>query len=104
MRTKIEGAEERANTAQCIADSLDLRANEARNAADATEQRAIAAQSNADVAKASKSYWNKSCEILIWHFSRRGRFAPQRLQLHNIRLERFNMSCGMPIRVWMHKA
>ena len=35
MRTKIEGAEERANTAQRIANSAYLRANDARSAADA---------------------------------------------------------------------
>ena len=54
MRTKIEGAEERANTAQRIADSAEQRANDARNAADAAEQRAVAAQSNADAAKAKQ--------------------------------------------------
>ena len=51
MRTKIEGAEERANTAQRIADSAEQRANTAQYAADAAEQRAVAAQSDADAAK-----------------------------------------------------
>ena len=54
MRTKIEGAEERANTAQRIADSTEQRANDARNAADVAEQRAVTAQSNADGAKAKQ--------------------------------------------------
>ena len=48
MRTKIEGAEERANMAQRIADSTEQRANNAQYAADAAEQRAVATQSNAD--------------------------------------------------------
>ena len=51
MRTKIEGAEERANTAQRIADSAEKRANTAQYAADAAEQRAVAAQGDADAAK-----------------------------------------------------
>ena len=51
MRTKIEGAEERAITAQRIADSAEQRANTAQYAADAAEQRAVAAQSDADAAK-----------------------------------------------------
>ena len=51
MRTKIEGAEERANMAQRIIDSTEQRANDVRNASDAAEQRAIAAQSNANAAK-----------------------------------------------------
>ena len=51
MRTKIEGAEERASTAQRIADSAEQRANTAQYAADAAEQRAVAAQSDADAAK-----------------------------------------------------
>ena len=61
MRTKIEGAEEHANMAQRIADSIGLHANDARNAADAAEQRAVtaeqravAAQSNANAAKAKQ--------------------------------------------------
>ena len=51
MKAKIEGAEERANIAQRIADSVEQRANTAQYAADAVEQRAVAAQSDADVAK-----------------------------------------------------
>ena len=51
MKAKIEGAEERANTAQRIADSAEQRANTAQNAADAAEQLAVAAQSDADAAK-----------------------------------------------------
>ena len=51
MKAKIEGAEERANTAQRIADSAEQRANTAQYAADAAEQRAVAAQSDADAAK-----------------------------------------------------
>ena len=51
MRTKIEGAEERANTAQRIADSTEQRANDARNVADAAKQRAVTAQSNCCAAK-----------------------------------------------------
>ena len=43
MKTKIKGAEQRANTAQRIADSTEQRANNARYAADAVEQRAVAA-------------------------------------------------------------
>ena len=54
MRTKIEGAEERANTAQRIADSAEQCANDAGNVADAVEQRAVPAQSNADAAKAKQ--------------------------------------------------
>ena len=54
MRTKIEGAEEHANTAQRIADSVEQRANDARNAADAVGQCAVATQSNADTAKAKQ--------------------------------------------------
>ena len=34
MKTKIEGAEQRANTAQCIADSVEQRANNAQYATD----------------------------------------------------------------------
>ena len=51
MKDKIEGAEERANTAQRIADSAEQRANTAQYAADVAEQRAVAAQSDADAAK-----------------------------------------------------
>ena len=51
MKAKIEGAEERANIAQRIADSAEQRANTAQYAADAAKQRAVAAQSDADVAK-----------------------------------------------------
>ena len=54
MRMKIEGAEERANTAQRIADSAEQRANTAQYAADAAEQRAVAAQNDADAAKAKQ--------------------------------------------------
>ena len=54
MRTKIERAEERANTAQCIADSVEQRANDAWNAVDAIEQSAVTAQSNADAAQAKQ--------------------------------------------------
>ena len=54
MRTKIEGAEQRANTAQRIADSTEQRANNAQYATDAAEQRAIATQSDVDVAKAKQ--------------------------------------------------
>ena len=54
MRTKIEGAEERANTAQRIADFVEQRANDAQNAADAAEQYAVATQSNADAAQAKQ--------------------------------------------------
>ena len=54
MRTKIEGAEQHANMAQCIADSAEQRANNAQYAADAAEQRAVTAQSNADAAKAKQ--------------------------------------------------
>ena len=54
MRTKIEGAEQRANMAQRIADSAKQRANNAQYAADATEQRAVATQSDADAAKAKQ--------------------------------------------------
>ena len=43
MRAKIEGAEERATTAQRIADSAEQHANNAQYAADAAEQRAVAA-------------------------------------------------------------
>ena len=51
MRTKIEGAEERASTAQRIADSAEQRATNAQYAADAAEQRAVTAQGDADAAK-----------------------------------------------------
>ena len=54
MRAKIEGAEERANTTQHIADSAEQRANTAQYVADATEQRAVAAQNDADAAKAKQ--------------------------------------------------
>ena len=55
MRMKIEGAEERATTAQRIADSAEQRANDARYAADAAEQRAVAAQSNANATQAKQA-------------------------------------------------
>ena len=54
MRAKIEGAEERANMAQRIADSAEQRANTTQYAADAAEQRAVAAQSAANAAKAKQ--------------------------------------------------
>ena len=54
MRTKIKGAEERANTVQRIADSTEQHANTAQYTADAAEQRAVAAQSDADAAKAKQ--------------------------------------------------
>ena len=54
MRTKIEGAEQRANTAQRIADSAEQHANNAQYAADAAEQHAVAAQSDANMAKAKQ--------------------------------------------------
>ena len=54
MRTKIEGAEERANTAQRIADSTEQRANDAQYVADVAKQRAVTAQSNADAAQAKQ--------------------------------------------------
>ena len=54
MRMKIEGAEEHANTAQCIADSAEQRANTAQYAADTAEQRVVAVQNDADVAKAKQ--------------------------------------------------
>ena len=54
MKTKIEGAEQRANTAQRIADSTEQRANDAQYAADAVEQRAVAAQSDANTTKAKQ--------------------------------------------------
>ena len=54
MRTKVEGAEEHANTAQRIADSAEQRASDAQYA-DAAEQRAVAAQSNADAAQAKQA-------------------------------------------------
>ena len=51
MRTKIEGAEERASTAQRIADSAEQCATTTQYAADAVEQHAVAAQSDANAAK-----------------------------------------------------
>ena len=54
MKTKIEGAEKRANTAQRIADSAEQRVNNAQSAADAAEQHAVATQSDANVAKAKQ--------------------------------------------------
>ena len=54
MKTKIEGAEQRANTAQRIADSAEQRTNDAQYAADAAEQRAVLAQSDANTAKAKQ--------------------------------------------------
>ena len=54
MRTKIEGAEERANTAQRITDSTEQRANNAQYVADTAEERAVSAQSDADAAKAKQ--------------------------------------------------
>ena len=54
MRTKIEGAEERANMAQCIADSAEQRANNAQYVADAAVHRAVTTQSDAVVAKAKQ--------------------------------------------------
>ena len=54
MRAKIEGAKERANTAQRIADSAEQRANTTQYAADAAEQCAVGAQSDADAAKAKQ--------------------------------------------------
>ena len=55
MRSKIEGAEEHANVAQHIANSMEQRADAAQHAADATEQRTVTAQSNADAAQAKQA-------------------------------------------------
>ena len=52
MRNKIEGAEERADVAQQIADNAEQRADAAQRAADAAEQRAVAAQYVADTTQA----------------------------------------------------
>ena len=54
MKTKIEGADQCANTAQRIADSTEQPANDAQYIADRAEQCAIAVQSDADVAKAKQ--------------------------------------------------
>ena len=54
MRTKIEGAEERANTAQRITDFAEQRANDAQNATATAKQRVVATQSNADAAQAKQ--------------------------------------------------
>ena len=54
MRTKVEGAEEHANTTQCITNSIEQLANDAQNATDVAEQRAVTVQSNADMAKAKQ--------------------------------------------------
>ena len=55
MRTKIEGPEESANTAQRIADSTEQRANDAQNAVGVVEQRVVATQSHADAAQAKQA-------------------------------------------------
>ena len=54
MRTKIQGAEQRADAAQRVANVVEQRADAARHAADMAEQRAVAAQSNADAAQAKQ--------------------------------------------------
>ena len=54
MRTKIQGAEQRADAAQRVADVAEQRADAAQHAADMAEQRAVAAQSNADAAQAKQ--------------------------------------------------
>ena len=54
MKTKIEGAEQRANTAQGITDCAEQRANNAQYATNAAKQCAVAAQSDADVANAKQ--------------------------------------------------
>ena len=50
MRTKIAGAEKRADDAQRIADGAEQRASAAQRAADAAEQRAVTAQYVVDTA------------------------------------------------------
>ena len=54
MRTKIQGAEQRAEATQRVADVAEQRADAAQHAADAAEQCAVAAQSNADAAQAKQ--------------------------------------------------
>ena len=54
MRTKIQGAEQRADVAQRVADVAEQRADAARHAADAVEQRAVTAQNNADAVQAKQ--------------------------------------------------
>ena len=101
MRTKIE---ERANTAQRIADSAEQRASDAQCAADAAEQRAVAAQSNADAAQAKQALLEQELRNADLAFQEERKFAAARLQLRNTPLEHCNMSCRMPAYVWMHKA
>ena len=55
MKSKITGAEERADVAQRMADGAEQRADDARRAADAAEQRAVAAQCVADTAHTNQS-------------------------------------------------
>ena len=54
MKAKIDGAEERAVTAQHIADTAEQRAKEAHYAANVAEQHATTAQGNADAAQAKQ--------------------------------------------------
>ena len=54
MRTKIQGAKQRADAAQRVADVAEQRADAAQHAADMAEQRAVTAQSNADAAQAKQ--------------------------------------------------
>ena len=101
MRTKIEGAEERASTAQRIADSAEQRATTAQYAADAAEQRAVAAQVMLTRLSRSSSCWNRSYEMLTWHFKKKGRSVRRRLQLHSTPLEYCKLNCMMLVHVWM---
>ena len=51
----------------------------AQYAAHTAEQRAVAAHNDADAAQGrSNSCWSKSCEMLTWHFKKKGRFTHPR--------------------------
>ena len=102
MKAKIEGAEERANTAQRIADSAEQRANTAQYAADAAEQRAVAAQSNADAAKQKQQLLERELRNADMAFQE-GKPVRQRLPLHSKLLECCEMNCMMPAYVWTNK-
>ena len=87
MRTKIEGAEERANTAQRIADSAEQRAILLSMLL--TQQNSVLWPHRVMLTRLSRSNscWNRNYEMLTWHFKKKGRSARRRLQLRSIPLE-----------------
>ena len=101
MRTKIEGAEERASTAQRIADSAEQRATTLSMLL--TQQNSVLWLPKVMLTRLSRSSscWNRSYEMLTWHFKKKGRSVRRRLQLHSTLLECCKMNCMMLVHVWM---